>query len=111
MPNELPNKITSEALDELIAASKVKYTKLGLTTTHCMITLPCGFTISGESACVDPANYDKELGEKYALEKAKDSLWAFEGYLLAWRLHTRAEWLENQTGEPLEPCVSQQKEV
>lgn len=91
MPNELPNKITSEALDELIAASKVEYTKLGLTTTHCMITLPCGFTISGESACVDPANYDKALGEKYALEKAKDSLWAFEGYRLSVDLYRASQ--------------------
>jgi len=81
--SDLPNKVTKEDLDHLVAQSKTTYTNPIGTLTHCVITLPCGFTITGESACVDPANYNKERGEKYALEKAVDNLWAFEGYLLA----------------------------
>lgn len=97
--SDLPNKVTKEDLEHLVAQSKTTFTNPAGTLTHCVITLPCGYTVTGESACVDPANYDKELGEKYALEQAVEKLWPLEGYLLAWRLHSRAEWLNNQTGD------------
>lgn len=47
------------------------------------------FTLSTEiMACVDPRNFNKELGEKYGIEKArksaKDKLWELEGYRLAY---------------------------
>ena len=80
---DLPNKVTKEDLEHLVAKSKTTFTNPAGTLTHCVITLPCGYTVTGESACVDPANYDKELGEKYALEQAVDKLWPLEGYLLA----------------------------
>ncbi|PKH81166.1 Gp49 family protein [Psychrobacter sp. 4Bb] len=80
---ELPNKVTKEDLEHLVAQSNTIFTNPAGTLTHCVITLPCGYTVTGESACVDPANYNKELGEKYALEQAVDKLWPLEGYLLA----------------------------
>lgn len=82
----MTNKITAEHLDTLINKSKVLFTKLTDKMTHCVITLPCGFQVTGESACVDPANYDQTLGEAYALEKAKSKLWELEGYLLSVQL-------------------------
>lgn len=83
MAIELPNKVTKEDLEHLVAQSKTTFTNPAGTLTHCVITLPCSYTVTGESACVDPANYDKELGEKYALEQAVEKLWPLEGYLLA----------------------------
>ena len=80
---DLPNKVTKEDLEHLVAQSKTTFTNPAGTLTHCVITLPCGYTVTGESACVDPANYHKELGEKYALEQAVEKLWPLEGYLLA----------------------------
>lgn len=60
----------------------------GTTLTTCHSMLPNGFILAyGESACVDPANYNKELGEKYAKERcvtaSSDALWLLEGYALA----------------------------
>lgn len=81
--SELPNSVTKESLEDLIAKSEVVYTNPVGTLTHCVITLPCGYGVTGESACVDPAKYDKAIGEKYALEQAVDKLWPLEGYLLA----------------------------
>lgn len=78
--------VTREHLEQLINNSEVSYTNPKGTLTHCIITLPHGFTVTGESACVDPSLYNKELGEKYALEKAVDKLWELEGYLLSVRL-------------------------
>lgn len=79
----LPNSVTKESLEDLIAKSEVVYTNPVGTLTHCVITLPCGYGVTGESACVDPTKYDKAIGEKYALEQAVDKLWPLEGYLLA----------------------------
>lgn len=41
-----------------------------------------GFTIVGESACVDPSNYDEDIGYSIALERIKEKVWELEGYLL-----------------------------
>lgn len=80
---DLPNKVSKEDLEHLVARSDITYTNLAGTLTHCMVTLPCGFQVTGESACVDPANYNKELGEEIALKKVITQLWPLEGYLLA----------------------------
>ena len=46
------------------------------------------FTLATEvMACVDPRNFNAELGAKYGIEKtekaARNKLWELEGYLLA----------------------------
>lgn len=83
----MTNKITQQHLVELVSNSKVTYTKLSDKMTHCLITLPNGFQVTGESACVDPANYVQAIGEGIALDNAVEKLWELEGYLLAERLH------------------------
>lgn len=57
-------------------------TRLG-NHTVVLVRLRNGFTLIEESACVDPANYDQAIGEKYALEKAKKQIWNHLGFLLA----------------------------
>ena len=55
----------------------------GTTITICVLTLKNGYTLTGQSACVDPANYNEELGNKIARQKAIDSAWALFGFQLA----------------------------
>lgn len=81
--SELPNTVTIESLNELLKKSTATYSNPIGTLTHCVITLPSGFTVTGESACVDPDNYNEATGQKWALEQAVDKLWLLEGYLLA----------------------------
>ena len=50
--------------------------------TVCCLTLRNGFTVTGESACVDPANFNKELGQEIAKNKAVGDIWKLEAYLL-----------------------------
>lgn len=50
--------------------------------TVCCMTLQNGFTVTGESACASPANFNKEIGEKKATENARNKIWMLEGYLL-----------------------------
>lgn len=97
--SELSNTVTKEDLDDLVAKSSVEYAVFGDKLTVAVITLPNNFKVTGESSCVDANNFDKALGEKYALENAVEKLWELEGYLLAWRLHSRNEWLNNMTGD------------
>ena len=58
--------------------------------TICVLTLENGFTVTGESACASPENYNKALGEKYAYENAFEHVWRLEGYLLKQRLFESA---------------------
>ncbi|SWJ13157.1 Uncharacterised protein [Klebsiella pneumoniae] len=45
-----------------------------------------GFTVTGESACASPENFDPEIGRKIARENAVNKIWMLEGYLLKQRL-------------------------
>lgn len=81
--SELPNSVTKESLDNLVARSSVEYAVFGNKLTVAVITLPSNFKVTGEASCVDANNFDKALGEKYALENAVEKLWELEGYLLA----------------------------
>ncbi len=58
--------------------------------TFCVLVLRNGFTVTGESACASPANFDAEIGRKIAREKARERIWPLEGYLLRERLSSEA---------------------
>ncbi len=83
------NKVPPSRIEDLLSKLEYKFARVdGTTVTACWSFLPNGFSVGyGESACVDAANYDQELGEKYALERckqaSKDKLWELEGYVLS----------------------------
>jgi hypothetical protein len=54
--------------------------------TFCVLVLANGFTVTGESACASPENFDAELGRKIARKNAVDKVWMLEGYLLKEKL-------------------------
>lgn len=55
--------------------------------TICILSLENGFTVTGESACASPENFDRIIGQKIAYENARDKIWMLEGYLLKEKLH------------------------
>lgn len=57
--------------------------------TFCVLILKNGFTVTGESACASPENFDAEIGRKIAYENAKQKIWMLEGYALKSRLQAR----------------------
>ena len=59
------------------------------TLTFCVLILRNGFTVTGESACASPENFNVELGRKIAKENARNKIWALEGYLLKQSLATK----------------------
>lgn len=94
------NLISENRLDELLAASpaervtaeymqsrisKTSFNRLSdaPTLTICNITIDNGYSVRGESACVNPENYNREIGEKIAFDNAFRQLWPLFGFLLA----------------------------
>ncbi|HHU5773785.1 TPA: Gp49 family protein [Escherichia coli] len=54
--------------------------------TFCVLVLRNGFTVTGESACASPENFDAEIGRKIARQNAVNKIWMLEGYLLKQKL-------------------------
>lgn len=59
--------------------------------TFCVLVLRNGFTVTGESACASPENFDAALGQKIARKHATDKIWALEGYALKNHLAAAAQ--------------------
>lgn len=54
--------------------------------TFCVLVLRNGFTVTGESACASPENFDAEIGRKIARANAEQKIWPLMGYELKQRL-------------------------
>ena len=78
-------RITPAQLDATIVGEQYHVFE-GSCFTVCLLTLKNGFTVSGESACASPENFNAEIGQKIARENARNKIWALEGYLLKQKL-------------------------
>ena len=64
--------------------------ELGL-LTFCVLVLKNGFTVTGESACTSPENFDAEIGRNIARQNAVQKIWPLMGYALKERLHQSSQ--------------------
>ena len=58
--------------------------------TFCVLVLRNGFTVTGESACASPENFDAEVGRKIARQNAMQKIWPLMGYELRSQLAAEA---------------------
>ena len=65
----------------------VEVMTMGEKTTVVKATLKNGFEIVEASSCVSKENYDEKLGAEICLEKIKDKIWSFLGFLLQTGVH------------------------
>lgn len=72
----------------------------GTTVTICLLRLRNGFTVTGESACANAANFDVQLGRDIAHSRALDKVFQLEAYLLKQDGYVRAK-LANLSQEQL----------
>lgn len=70
---------------DTLAGQKPAHARIDL-LTFCVLVLKNGFTVTGESACASPENFDEEIGRKIARQNAVSKIWALEGYLLKEKL-------------------------
>lgn len=76
------NTITKEHIDLIVSQTKFDVSTVFDKCTVVNAKLPNGFVITESSACVDPSNYDKELGFEICKEKIINKIWELEGYKL-----------------------------
>jgi hypothetical protein len=74
------NRVTQEEIDALVDASDVQEHVFWDKELLVSYRLPCGFTVTGRAACIDPANFDLEIGRRVARQDASNQLWKLEGY-------------------------------
>lgn len=81
--------------------------------TLAVVTAENGFTFVGESACAWPANYDQDIGNRLALDNAKNKMWSVMSYHLKQQLHTGTHltqtplpWAEPTSDTEVPPNVS-----
>lgn len=80
------HRITPDDVDAAILA--VQYHVFpGTTKTVCCVTLQNGYSVTGESACADPALFNAEIGQEWALVDAKKKIWPLLGFALRSKLH------------------------
>lgn len=72
-------KIDVAELTDLIATAEY-HNPEGTTVTLCYLHLNCGITLTGTSGCLNPDDYDAEIGQKIAHDNAFKQLWQLEGY-------------------------------
>ena len=80
-------KVTQEQIDILLNNSDIEVKTVFGKCTTVAVKLKNGFILTESSACVDPANYDAELGKKLCYEHIENRLWELEGYALQKRVH------------------------
>lgn len=80
-------RITPDMLDAEILGEDYHVFPGSCLTVSCL-TLKNGFTVTGESACASPENFDAEIGRKIARANAREKLWPLLGFRLRDQLAT-----------------------
>lgn len=99
-------RVTPDQIDALMRGVRYEVQVVpGTTTTLATAIAANGFTLAiGMTACADPANFNAELGAKYAIKdaeaKARQELWKLEG----WRLKCHLDEVSGpRVGGPTNP--------
>lgn len=75
-------KVLKEDVENFV--TNVEVMTVGEKTTVVNAHTLTGFDMVRHSSCVDPKNYNEELGKQYALEVVTDDLWGHLGFVLQW---------------------------
>tara|TARA_B100000686_G_C16784542_1_gene974331 strand:+ start:2826 stop:3089 length:264 start_codon:yes stop_codon:yes gene_type:complete len=80
-------KITEQHLIEQIASKEFIHPETQPTMTLCVLLTKNGCAVVGQSACVDPSIFNKNIGQNVAYKDAVSKLWQLEGYLLRQKIY------------------------
>jgi hypothetical protein len=84
--NHNSNRVTLEQIKGLLDNAETQEAVFWEKEVVVSYKLASGFTVLGRGACVDPANFNIEIGRQVARKQVEDQLWQLEGYLLQNRL-------------------------
>lgn len=74
-------RVTPEMIDAEIMKTQYHVFE-GSQLTVCCLTLRNGFTVTGESACASPENFNEMIGKNIAKDNARNKIWALLGFRL-----------------------------
>lgn len=80
--DHLPNKVTQEMVDEIIEDAEIVVDTLFDRMTIVSCKLPNGFIITETSACIDPENYNEDMGIDICMDKIITKIYKLETYRL-----------------------------
>ncbi len=87
---EIKNTVTQEEVNEnmkdVIVRTVVEFEK---PTTYVTIRMKNGFTLRESTTCVDPANYNEEIGRDICLKRLEAKVWNLLGYALQERMYQK----------------------
>ena len=104
-----PRRITRDTVDAEIAAEEYHQTT-GTTHVTCFLILHNGHTVTGESACIDPAGFDPDLARDLAKRKAREKVADLLAFLMREDLH-REEQRRATARELLRGCAVAERDT
>lgn len=96
------NTVTQAVVDELMESCDIAVTTAFDKCTIVACKLPNGFVIVESSSCVDPANYDEDMGVDICMKNIERKVWELEGYLLQNQLYLDGVSFDNDNDDDLE---------
>lgn len=85
------NTVTKKQIDEIVKNSTFDACTFFNKCTVVAMRLPNGFVLVESSACVDPKNYDFDIGVSACKERLIARVWELEGYKLQDRLYRESQ--------------------
>lgn len=76
----MKNTVTQDDIIQLLSEAEAAVSTVHGKCTIVSVKLKSGFVLTESSACVDPANYNEELGFNECMRRIEDRLWELEGY-------------------------------
>ena len=81
------NTVTQEEVNKNMKDILVRTVEeFGKPTTYVTVRLENGFTLRESTTCVDPSNYDENIGKEVCLKRIEDKIWFLLGYTLQSKL-------------------------
>ena len=90
-------RVTKERIDHLMETAEKQAIVFHAKHMTLVAKLENGFVIETSSGCVDPKNFDEEIGEEICTKKLEDKIWELEGYAMQKQVY------ENKIGMPAGP--------
>ncbi|CAI8942388.1 MULTISPECIES: Gp49 family protein [Bacillus] len=78
----MDNTVTQQDIDNILEKTQWTVEEFHGKCTVVVAKLPNGFILTESSACVDPADYDMDIGMECCKERILNKIWELEEYRL-----------------------------
>lgn len=78
------DRLTPKDIENFMDMSEISSYQGDPKTTVVRVLTPTGFVDWDTASCVNPENYNEDIGREIALEHIKDRIWMMLGFVLQW---------------------------